>query len=217
MQTKNKRNWSLKKRLKTIWVAIGILFLLWQFYSMQAHNINKELLQSDGQINFENNDDFYCYTPLNDFSDVFVFFPGALVEPKAYLPLCKKIATNNIKVYLIKMPWRQATMGYQKPIELNILNDPSKTYILSGHSQGAKMAAQFVYENPDLINKLILIGTTHPRDISLSNSKIPVLKIYGSNDGIAAEKSILKNFVNACGSVLSHLKVLIAAQGRNIG
>ena len=91
------------------------------------------------------------------------------------------------------MPWRQATMGYQKPIELNILNDPSKTYILSGHSQGAKMAAQFVYENPDLINKLILIGTTHPRDISLSNSKISVLKIYGSNDGIAAEKSILKN------------------------
>jgi len=49
------------------------------------------------------------------------------------------------------------------------------------------MAAQFVYENPGLINKLVLIGTTHPRDISLADSKIPVLKIYGSKDGVADE------------------------------
>jgi pimeloyl-ACP methyl ester carboxylesterase len=55
------------------------------------------------------------------------------------------------------------------------------------------MAAQFVYENPDLIDKLILIGTTHPRDISLADRKIPVLKIFGSNDGVADEKSILEN------------------------
>ena len=58
---------------------------------------------------------------------------------------------------------------------------------------GAKMAAQFVYENPALIDKLILIGTTHPRDISLAESKIPMMKIYGSNDGVADEKSIFEN------------------------
>ena len=188
-----KRKWTLKKRLKTIWVSVGILFLIWQFYSMQSHNVGKELLQSDKLINFENNNDFYCYTPLTNFNEILIFYPGALVETKAYIPLCRKIAENNIKVYLIKMPWRQATLGYKKPKELDILNDPSITYILSGHSQGAKMAAQFVYENPNLINKLILIGTTHPRDISLANHEIPILKIYGSKDGIADEKSIMDN------------------------
>lgn len=91
------------------------------------------------------------------------------------------------------MSWLLATKGYNKPKELDLFQDKSKTYIIAGHSQGAKMSAQFVFENPDLIDKLILIGTTHPRDISLAKSKIPVLKIFGSNDGVADKKSVLKN------------------------
>lgn len=55
------------------------------------------------------------------------------------------------------------------------------------------MAAQFVYENPKLIDKLILIGTTHPRDISLAEAEIPILKIYGSKDGVAGERAIFEN------------------------
>ena len=105
----------------------------------------------------------------------------------------QKISEKGIKVYLIKMPWRLASQGYKIPKELNLFADKTKTYILSGHSQGGKMAAQFVKENPDLIQKLILIGTTHPRDISLAESKIPIMKIYGSNDGVADERTIFKN------------------------
>ena len=86
-----------------------------------------------------------------------------------------------------------ASKGHNIPKELNLFGDTSKTYILAGHSQGGKMAAQFVYENPNLIDKLILIGTTHPRDISLSNSSIPIMKIYGSDDGVADEESIMQN------------------------
>lgn len=77
--------------------------------------------------------------------------------------------------------------------DINLFADTTKTYTLAGHSQGAKMAAQFVYENPKLIDKLILIASSHPRDISLSSSRIPVLKIYGSRDGVADEQSVLEN------------------------
>jgi pimeloyl-ACP methyl ester carboxylesterase len=91
------------------------------------------------------------------------------------------------------MPWRLASRGYNMPKELHLFDDSTKIYILAGHSQGAKMAGQFVFENPTLISKLILIGTTHPRDISLANSEIPILKIYGSKDGVANEKSIIDN------------------------
>jgi hypothetical protein len=44
-----------------------------------------------------------------------------------------------------------------------------------------------------MIDKLILIGTTHPRDISLANSKIPIMKIYASKDGVANEQAGLSN------------------------
>lgn len=40
---------------------------------------------------------------------------------------------------------------------------------------------------------MILIGTTDTRDISLLEYQISFLKIYGSNDGVADEKSILNN------------------------
>lgn len=188
-----KKKWTVKRIIITIWITIGILFFLWLFYSYQAHGVDKQLLQSSSIVNVDNTDDFYLFSPKKEFKKVFVFFPGAMVEPEAYVPLCREIAENDIKVYLIKMPWRLASKGYNKPKELNLFNDTTKTYILSGHSQGAKMAAQFVYENPKLADKLILIGTSHPRDISLADAKIPFLKIYGSKDGVADEKSISAN------------------------
>lgn len=48
-------------------------------------------------------------------------------------------------------------------------------------------------EHPGLIDKLVLIGTTHPRDLSLSDRTLPVLKIYGFKDGVADEADILAN------------------------
>ena len=188
-----KKKWTVKKILKTIWVTAGLIFIAWQFYSFQAKGVDNELLKSNNTTKVEQSSDFYLFTPVEAFTNVFIFYPGALVDPKAYVPLCRKIADNGIQVYLVKMPWRLASKGYNKPKELKLFADTTKTYILSGHSQGAKMAAQFVYENPGLISKLILIATTHPRDVSLADSKIPVLKIYGSKDGVADEESILKN------------------------
>ncbi len=188
----NKR-WTIKKIIKTVWITGGIVFTLWLFYSYQSHGVDEQLLQSSSIVNVAITDNFYLFTPKKEFKEVLIFYPGAMVDPKAYVPLCRKIADNDIKVFLIKMPWRLASNGYDKPKELHLFADTTKTYVLSGHSQGAKMAAQFVYENPTLIDKLILIGTTHPRDISLANSKILIMKIYGSKDGVADEKSIIDN------------------------
>lgn len=188
-----KKKSPLKKSLKTIWITAGLLFTLWMFYSYESHGVDESLFQNNTIVKVENTDDYFLFTPKKQFKNVVIFYPGAMVETKAYVPLCRKVADNGIQVYLIKMPWRLASKGYNKPKELNLFEDAAKNYILAGHSQGGKMAAQFVYENPKLIDKLILIGTTHPRDISLAEVEIPILKIYGSNDGVASEKEIFEN------------------------
>ena len=187
------KKYNIKRTLKTIWFSAAFILMFWQFYSFQSKGVDESLLQNSETIKVEESSDFYSFEPIKEFQEVLIFFPGAMVDPKDYVPLCRKIANNNIKVYLIKIPWRLASQRYNLPKELKLFADTGKTYILAGHSLGAKMAAQFVYENPSLIDKLILIGTTHPRDISLANSKIPILKIYGSKDGVADEKSILEN------------------------
>jgi hypothetical protein len=189
----NMKKWTFRKVIRTIWVMGGLGFTIWLFYSYQAKGVGEQYFENDEDIKVEDTDDFFSFTPTKGYKEVFIFYPGAMVDPKAYVPLCSKVADNGIKAYLIKMPWRLASQGYNKPIELQLFVDTSKEYILAGHSQGAKMAAQFVYEHPGLINKLILIGSSHPRDISLSDIKIPVMKIYGSKDGVADAGTIHRN------------------------
>jgi pimeloyl-ACP methyl ester carboxylesterase len=61
------------------------------------------------------------------------------------------------------MPWRLPQYNYKKIS--TIFDLKTGKYIIGGHSQGGKMAAQFVYENPNLMRGLFLIGTSHPRDM----------------------------------------------------
>lgn len=158
-------------------------------------DINDEIFFSATNLIVEQTDDFTLFTPTFEIDYILFFFPGALVDPDAYAPLCRKISETGIKVYIIHMPFRLSTFGYNKILELDLLKNNTKKYILVGHSQGGKMAAQFVYENPNLIDLLILLGTTHPRDINLSNIHIPVLKIYGLNDGVASPEKVISNKV----------------------
>lgn len=188
-----KRKWTVLRIFKTVWMLGGLVFILWLFYNYQSHEVDGSCLSDDASVSVETTRDFFVFSPRKKTDTILIFFPGAMVETKAYIPLCRAIAKNGYKVYLMDMPWRLASRGYNKPKELNLLSDTTKTYLLAGHSQGGKMAAQFVYENPGMIDKLVLIATTHPRDISLADSQAPILKIYGSRDGVADEQSILKN------------------------
>jgi len=174
-------------------MTLGLTFTGWLIYSYQSHGVDAAWMADGDRVRVWKSDDYYQFIPSGSYDKVVFFYPGAMVDPKAYVPICRQIAEHGIHVFLIKMPGRMAMYGYNKPWELGLLDDTTKTYILAGHSQGAKMAAQFVYEHPGMIDKLILIGTTHPRDISLAQHSIPVLKIYGTRDGVANDSDVLAN------------------------
>lgn len=188
--------WTFGRAFRTAWLIGGLAFMAWLFYSYQSHGVDDTLLKDSDATRVLHCNDYILFSPVDTSGWVLFFYPGALVDPFAYVPLCRKAADQGIAVYLLKMPWRLAKNGYLKPKELRLLEDSTKTYILAGHSQGGKMAAQFVHENPGLIDKLILIGSTHPRDFSLADSSIPIMKIFGSCDGVANEAAVLENRTN---------------------
>lgn len=80
---------------------------------------------------------------------------------------------------------------YKKTFKLFKLDNSN--YVVGGHSQGGKMAAQIVYENPTLFKGLFLLGTSHPRDIDLSSLSIPTMKIYAEKDGLASVPEVMEN------------------------
>lgn len=189
----NTRKRGFWKVFRTIWICSGLLFVAWLIYSYQAKDLPANTLVSDKQVAVSNTADVISFTPNKTYTKVLIFYPGAMVDPKAYAPLCRAIAIQGLQVHLFKMPWRMANLGYNKPEELALFTDNTKEYILAGHSQGAKMTAQFVFENPSYISKLVLMGTTHPRDIDMSALTIPILKISGSMDGVANLKDVMAN------------------------
>jgi alpha-beta hydrolase superfamily lysophospholipase len=160
--------------------------IAWLWYSYRARGVDPAVFHSGALVQVVRTQAFISFTPREPYQKIVIFYPGALVQPEAYAPLCRRIAEQGYKTILMRMPWRLAAWGYRGPAQLGLLSEHGKQYLLAGHSQGAKMAAQFVHEHPAQIGKLILLGTTHPRDISLAGINIPVLKISGSRDGIAS-------------------------------
>lgn len=144
-----RRKYTLKKILKTIWITAGVLFTFWMFYSYESHGVDESLFQSNNLVKVENTDDYFLFTPEKEFKNVVVFYPGAMVETEAYVPLCRKIADNGIQVYLIKMPWRLATKGYNRPKELHLFDDAAKNYILAGIHRAEKWQHNLYMKTPN--------------------------------------------------------------------
>jgi len=64
----------------------------------------------------------------------------------------------------------------------------TERWVVAGHSRGAVVASTFAATYPAHVAGLVLIGTTHPRDVDLSTLTVPVAKILGTRDGIASER-----------------------------
>jgi alpha-beta hydrolase superfamily lysophospholipase len=121
-----------------------------------------------------------------------VFFPGALVDPAAYAPLARAVAVAGYTVMIMELPRRGAFGGADDPALLSRTAREMQTaggrWVVAGHSRGAVVASAFAARHPSILAGLVLIGTTHPRDVDLSTLTIPVTKVVGTDDGIAPER-----------------------------
>jgi len=186
------RKMNKRKIFKTVWFGLAAVFVIWNWSTFQSRNLPKDTFASNGLITVvENNDRITFQSNKSKQAVELIFFPGGLTDPKAYAPLCKKIAERGYTCHIIKMSFRLPQRDYQKISRMFDLK--SGQYVIGGHSQGGKMAAQFVYENPGIMKGLFLLGTSHPRDISLSDQSIPTIKLYAENDGLASVEEVLEN------------------------
>ena len=66
-------------------------------------------------------------------------------------------------------------------------------WVIAGHSLGGALACRLIGPDCPQIAAVALVGTTHPNRNDLSAIKIPVTKIYGTQDGIALPDRIVAN------------------------
>jgi pimeloyl-ACP methyl ester carboxylesterase len=128
-----------------------------------------------------------------------VFFPGALVDPRAYAPLVRAVALQGFPGYLIELPRRGALGGADDPgvrarLDVVLRDQPdSSVFVVAGHSRGGVVASAIASHPPPRFAGLILIGTSHPRDVDLRSLTVPAAKIVGTRDGLASLAEVRAN------------------------
>jgi pimeloyl-ACP methyl ester carboxylesterase len=116
-----------------------------------------------------------------------VFLPGAKVSPAAYLWKLSALAEAGITVVITK-PTLNFALFDQRPLDAFTSLDPDiATWFVGGHSLGGVRACQLA---PDA-DGLVLFGSYCAND--LSDSRLPVLSIGGSDDGLSTPEKIAAN------------------------
>jgi len=186
------KKYPIRKIIRIVWFSFAAIFILWNWYTFQARSLPENTFITNEKVKVVETKDQIVFDALNSSKTLdIIFFPGGLTDPNAYGPLCRQLALAGCTCHLIKMSLRLAQRDYKKISTMFDL--ASGHYVIGGHSQGGKMAAQFVYENPGLMKGLFLLGTSHPRDIDLSNKNIPTMKLYAEHDGLASVAEVLEN------------------------
>lgn len=131
-----------------------------------------------------------CY----EMNEGLIFYPGGLVEANAYIPLLTKISSEyQIAIFIKKMPLNLAILNSNGCEDiLDEYQYISKWYI-AGHSLGGVIAASYIYENPEIFKKLILLASYPMNKKPIHNLDIKVLSIIGSNDGLIKMDKITQN------------------------
>ena len=109
-----------------------------------------------------------------------IFYPGALVDARAYAPLLHRLAEEGMDACLAKMPFRLALFGINSADEIMKQYEYCRWYI-GGHSLGGAMAAEYAANHADRLSGLILLAAYPTRKL---DPQLTEISIYGSEDGV---------------------------------
>jgi hypothetical protein len=182
--------------IRRIWITTGIsatvVFVTWSVLAYRASSDARAAMQGNETVAVTEGEHHWRFQPRQEPADTgLLFFPGALVDGRAYAPLLLSVANAGYPVLLVQIPRRGVAGGADGAEPLNravtaTLGAPQvKRWVVAGHSKGAEIAARLARTTAPSIAGLVLIGSSHPRDFSIANIGLPVTRVYGTRDTVA--------------------------------
>jgi dienelactone hydrolase len=170
---------------------------LWLLNSYRTRGIDPALFASDAHVSVQRSQDLLAFLPTAGASaSGLVFIVGAGVAPDAYAPMLRPIATNGHPVIVVGLPYRIAPLERHRTAAVHraraiIENDTSaESWVIAGHSLGGALVCRIAADAPSRVKAIVLIGTSHPKKIDLSRTRVPITKVFASRDGIATLEMI---------------------------
>jgi pimeloyl-ACP methyl ester carboxylesterase len=194
----------IRRVVRIVWVSAGLTVMLLLMLAYRARGFDARVLERDERVTVEDAATHIGFQPiLTARTAGLVFLPGGMVDPKAYAPLVRALADAGYPAFIVRMPFlgrHAVTESHKQELlaraERLIAGEPTRRWVVAGHSFGAAMAVRFAAEQPARTAQLVLIGTTHPRELDLSRSGLPVTRIVGTADGVADLERVRENSRN---------------------
>ena len=194
-----------KPRASRRWLRLG--FFLWAAFatswlanSVRTRGVDDDTLRSNQVVSVLTDDTALEFLPASPrHGAALVFICGSGIAAEAYAPLLRPIADSGFPVFVVKLPYRFAPLDTHKEVTVDrargvIAAHPEVSHwAIAGHSLGGALAARMAGSHSELLSAMVLIATTHPKDDDLSSLRMPVTKVYASNDGVAPPDRVLAN------------------------
>jgi pimeloyl-ACP methyl ester carboxylesterase len=120
----------------------------------------------------------------------FIFYPGALVDPRSYAPTAQAIAAQGYVTVIVKMVGDLAILSPDRASVVISDYPDIKTWVIGGHSFGGAIACSYAKNFPDMVQGVVLWAAYPSPAFSIRDTSIKVISIFGTNDGLATPEEI---------------------------
>ena len=166
--------------------AVAVLLLCgvcWGYAAdfYHADDIAVAAMSSAADVTVEQKGNTLAFVP-EDAEAGMIFYPGGKVEYTAYAPLMRALADSGVLGVLVKMPLNLAVLDMNAADGIPEQYPQIRHWYIGGHSLGGSMAASHAAKNTSAYDGLVLLASYSTADLSASG--LPVISIYGSEDGV---------------------------------
>lgn len=170
-------------------LAVALLFigfLVWAGRPAMATSEALDALTTNERV-IVTTTPWLVFTPVTPTATTgFIFYPGGLVDPRAYAPAARAIAAEGYLVAIVPMPFNLAVLAPNRGLDVMAAYPTIERWAVGGHSLGGAMAANFAANQSEAIKALILWAAYPASNNSLvQRENLQVTSIYGTNDGLA--------------------------------
>jgi hypothetical protein len=195
-----RRRRPLRNAIRIGFIVWALVAMSWLANSIRTRGVDEATLRSSPSVAVHDDASELAFLPASPHGHAaLVFMCGSGITAEAYAPLLRPVAEQGFPVFIVKLPYRFAPRASDKEAAIGraravITAHPDvKHWVIAGHSLGAALAARMARTDSASLSAVILVATTHPKADDLSALRLPVTKIYASNDGIAPPDRIFAN------------------------
>lgn len=171
--------------LLAVAVILTLGFVLWASAAAKPTDAALRALESDKRVSVGERNGFITFSPAGISPTTgFIFYPGGRVDYRAYAPALRMVAGQGYFVALVKVNLNLAFFEINAADDVISAHPEVARWAVGGHSLGGVAASSYAAGNPQAVDGVVF-WASYPADDSLKRLGIPVLSVYGSNDGLS--------------------------------